>query len=155
MDYNEYISKIKLSNSYQAQLFGLDAIISYEEVFKWKWFATKLKIFSIVMNSSEINKEHIERYSGECLQYSIKNIKGLPKGWQNGVVSINVLVSEIVEPEAISFATSRPAMHFSAIEMPVIFDLSTSSLYYFTGDMVWGSVYSDFIKGYIKDRFEV
>ena len=48
MNYSEYISKINLDNPYQAQVFNLDATVSYEEVFKWKWFATKLKIFSII-----------------------------------------------------------------------------------------------------------
>jgi len=153
--YQEYLSKIDLSDSKRAQIFGSDTIVLYEEVFQWKWFATKLKIFSFLTYSSEIDKQHIESYSGECLQYAIQNLKGLPKGWQNGVLSNNVLISELVTPDAIAYVTSTPAKHFAAIEMPVIFDLSSGNLHFYTDKLVWGSMYCSFIKGYLTDRFLV
>jgi len=78
MTYQEYVSKVDLGNSTRVQILGSDTIVSYEEVFQWKWFATKLKIFSFIAYSNEIDKHQIESYSNECLQYAKDNMRGLP-----------------------------------------------------------------------------
>jgi len=153
MNFQEYYGKLNLVNAAQIQITHFSTFVTYEEVFKWKWGATKLKIFSFLAYSGEINKQQIESYSKECLRYAIKNKKGLPRGWQNGVVANNVLVSERVTADAIAFVTSRPDKHFSAFEMPGVYDLSSGSLYFYSGGVIWGAVYDKFIQDYISDKF--
>jgi len=155
MSIQDYYDKLNLANTTQIQISGLDTFVSYEEVFKWKWAATKLKIFSFIAYSSEISKQQIESYSEECLRYAIKNRKGLPRGWQNGVVANNVLVSEHVTADAIAYVMSRPAKHYSAFEMPIVYDLSSGSLHFYVDGIIWGAFYDEFMKNYIKDKFAV
>ena len=155
MNYQEYLEKINFNSSKQIQILNLDTFVTYEEVFKWKWIATKLKIFSFVAYSEELNAHQIIDYSKECLQYALKNKKGLPIGWQNGIVSNNVIVSKHVMTDAIATVTSRPVKHFAAFEMPVIYDLSKNLLYFYNGEIIWGSIYNTFLKDFILDKFNV
>ena len=155
MTFQEYLNKANLIDTQKIQISQLDTYVSYEEVFKWKWAATKLKIFSFVAYSSEINKQQIESYSRECLRYAIRNKRGLPRGWQNGVVANNVLVSERIAADAITYVTSRPNKHYSAFEMPAVYDLSSGSLHFYSGGIIWGAVYDSFLLDFMSSRFSV
>lgn len=153
MKYQEYLTRVSLSNSEQISISSADAKVAYEEVFKLRWMATKLKIFSFLAYAPKIDENIISKYSKECLDYALKNKKGLPRGWQNGIVSNNVLASETVTPEAIALVTSRPTKHYSAFEMPIIYDLSNEVLSFYRGEIIWGKVYEKFIRDYITDKF--
>jgi hypothetical protein len=155
MTYQDYLAKTNFDQSTKIQITQLETFVTYEEVFKWRWLATKLKIFSFVAYSPEITKAQLTAYSGACLNYAELNKKGLPKGFQNGIVSNNVLVSENVSPDAAAYAAARPDKHFSAFEMPVVFDLSAQTLHTFTGDIVWGMIYNSFIKETIRSKFKI
>ena len=155
MDFQSYLAKVKihLPDTKIITLENKETTVSYEEVFKLSWFATKLKIFSFVAYTETISESLIKSYSTTCLNYARKNIKGLPIGVQNGVVSNSVLVSESVDDNAISFVTARPSKHYSAFEMPIVFDLSKNELFFYRDKIVWGMVYSSFINNYITTKF--
>ncbi len=155
MDHQEYFSQVKTNfiNTKQANISGLDTLVIYEEVFKWKWIATKLKIFSFAAYTDRIDEKLIKNYTGKCLQYACKNKKGLPRGFQNGVVSYSILVSESIDPSAISFVSKRPDKHWSAFEMPIIVDLSKKELYYYKENILWGALYDSFLNEYIICNF--
>lgn len=89
MDYQEYISNIKSKFviTKQANISGLDTLVTYDEVFKWEWVATKLKIFSFVSYADKIDEQLIRIHTKNCLKYACENRKGLPREIQNGVVS--------------------------------------------------------------------
>ena len=127
----------------------------YEEQFKWRWFATKLKIYSFVAYLPSISKQDIAEYSKECLHYARNNYKGLPRGVQTGVISFNVLASENIDAEAISFSESPPKKHFAMFEMPIIYDLSGENAHYYKKEQIWGSVYHSFFMEYIEKNFDV
>lgn len=157
MNLEEYLEKVQSNfqqktdvvvGKYTAQRF-------YEEQFKAKWIATKLKIYSFVSHLPNITEDDIMNYSNQCLSHALKNYKGLPRGIQNGVVSFNVLVSEHASPEAIAYAQKRPKKHFSAMEMPVIYDLSTNKIYYYEKTPMWGAIYYSYFREYIESSFNV
>lgn len=155
MEFVNYINKVadKFQKNSKITQKETDRLTAYEEVFKWEWFATKLKISSFVKNVQQITLDDIETYSNACLSEAIKKTKGLPLGFQNGIVSYNVLVSDKVYPDAISFVIGRPKKHFAAFEMPVIYDLENNRLYFYQGDIIWGMIYDSFIKSYLVDHF--
>ncbi len=155
MDYQEYFSKIKakFSNTKRTNISGLDTFVAYEEVFKWQWIATKLKIFSFVAYADHIDENSIKNYTEQCLQYACRNKKGLPRGLQNGVVSYSILVSENIDLSAISLVSKRPAKHWSAFEMPIIVDLSKKELYFYKENTIWGALYDSFLNEYILRNF--
>lgn len=93
MTNTEYLNLV--SNRFEKNLikeFTADTLVAYEEIFKVKWFATKLKIFSFVNFVDYIDLDTIKNYSDKCLIHAIAEKKGLPRGFQNGIVSYNVLV---------------------------------------------------------------
>lgn len=130
-----------------------DTLVTYEEVFKWSWIAAKLKIFSFVNFVESVKVDTIKKYSAKCLKRAIKEKDGLPRGFQNAVVSYNILVCNSATPEAISFVTKPPPKHYSAFELPIIFDLSNSQFHYYQGNIVWGMIYNPFIKSYLYEHF--
>lgn len=157
MDYQEYYDKTKSGflNTRQAAISGLDALVTYEEVFKWQWVATKLKIFSFLSYADRIDENSIKDYTENCMRYACKNKKGLPRGLQNGIVSYSILASETIDPAAIAFVSKRPQKHWSAFEMPMIVDLSKGELHYYKENIIWGAIYDSFLTEYILRRFRV
>lgn len=127
----------------------------YEEIFRAKWCFTKLKQFSFVSESKNITADTIRNYSDACLKYAIKNAKGLPRGWQNGIVSYNVLASKSIEPDAITYVNSAQNKHFSAFEIPIIVDLCNQKIYYPQDNALWGAMYYSYIKDYIDNHFSI
>lgn len=157
MDYEQYSAQIKAKfiNTRQVTISGLDTLVTYDEVFKWEWIATKLKIFSFLSYANKIDENLIKTHTENCLRYAYKNKKGLPRGVQNGVVSYNILASENIDPSAIAFVSKRPKKHWSAFEMPMIVDLSKGELHYYKENMVWGALYDSFLTKYILSNFSL
>mgnify|MGYP003408851315 CR=1 FL=1 len=157
MTYKDYLTIIskRFSNMEEIKIDESLVTVSYEEKFKIQWVATKLKIFSFIHYIEKIELDDSEIYSSNCTKYASKNYKGLPRGFQNGVVSFNVLVSEVVTDEAIEFVTSRPKKHFAVFEMPIIYDLSRNKLYYYEDNQLWGSVYQKYLRSYLDKHFKV
>ncbi len=127
----------------------------YEEEFKIKWGATKLKKFSFVSSTNKIDLDNIINYSSICTDYALKSYKGLPIGFQNGITSFNVLVSENVSEEAKKYAVSRPRKHFSLFEMPIIYNLANRKIYYYKDTPKWGSIYYRHFREYIEKHFNI
>lgn len=129
--------------------------VAYEEVFEWKWFATKLKIFSFITYKEEVGIEDLISYSKDCRKYANKNYKGLPKGFQNGIVSNQVLVAHKISQDALSITLERPVKRFSFFEKPILVNLTNQRMEYFHDNIAWGMVYNQFFIKYIQDHFAI
>lgn len=156
MNYNEYKDRVtdNYNNLLSAEIGDYKTDVMYDEKFECKWFATKFKMFSFINYSNHVSKEIIEAYSKICFEYSRKNYKGVPRGLQNGFVSFSVIASENIEEDAIRFAQARPSKHFSAFEMPIIYDLNKKSLYYYVDTPMWGRIYYKYFREYIERNFK-
>ena len=157
MNSQEYLTAVKSRFDHNTTVRSdtQDMFIAYEEVFKWAWAAIKLKITSFVKYLPSTQMSDIESYSNDCLKQAIRDKKGLPLGFQNGVVSYSVIASETISPDAIIFATGRPKKHYSAFEMPALFNLNNGELYYYQGEIVWGKLYENFLKEYLIKHFYI
>lgn len=157
MEYNQYLDMVlqRFSRAEEIEINSFNVTSMYEEKFKIRWLATKLKNYSFVSHVDKIDLEDIISYTSECTNYAVKNYKGLPRGIQNGVTSFNVLVSANVTEAAKKFATSRPKKHFSLFEMPIIYDLASREIYYYKGTPIWGSIYYKYFREYIENHFDV
>lgn len=153
MDFEQYLQTVRTRFSQSHYAPSLKADVFYEEVFEMKWLATKLKQFSFVSSAEHITADLIKAYSTDCVNFAIKEYKGLPRGFQNGVVSYSVLASYHVDAAAIDFAMARPQKHFSAFELPIIIDLANKKIYFYQGKPIWGSLYYKFFRDYIVHNF--
>lgn len=156
MDYQQYFAQVKAQfiNTRQVDMSGLDTLVTYEEVFKWEWIATKLKIFSFLSYVDKIESNFMKTHAESCLQYACAHKKGLPRGFQNGIVSYSILVSDAIDPAAIAFVSERPKKHWSAFEMPILVDLSKGTLHYYRENIVWGAIYDSFLTEYLLRHFQ-
>ena len=157
MEYSEYLSSVQANFTEEENVIinGCDVKMFRETKFNMKWLATKLKMFSFITHFDNVTLNDISQYSDACMKYSLNAYKGFPRGLQNGVVCFGLIASENVDADAAAFAKMRPKKHFAAFEMPIIFDLSDSSIHYFEKTPMLGAIYYKFIREYIEKNFSV
>ncbi len=154
MTYEEYLALVQSRYLTSKQNEELQAAQFYEEQFEVKWLASKLKQFSFVSLREKITESELREYSARCIRTALQEYKGLPRGFQNGVVSFNVLAGLDIDQSAIDFATKRPDKHFSAFEMPVLVDLNAQRIYYYSSTPMWGAIYYKHFREYIQKNFD-
>jgi len=155
MAFNDYISRVyqRFSSCGNVLVGRFYATQFYEEKFKVKWLATKLKMFSYVSYLPVINEQDIIEFSDACIADALQKYQGLPRGFQNGVGSFCVLASEYIDPRAIAYVQQRPKKHYAAFEMPIIYDLTRNMLFYYDKTPMWGAIYYKFFREYIVKNF--
>lgn len=82
-------------------------------------------------------------YSSSAFQFALNNKSfPLPCGFFEAVFCFAVAITANVHPElAQSIRDTAPIKHWSAFELPVVFDLANGGLYYFEKTPVWGAAY--------------
>ena len=107
--------------------------------------STQLNVFVIIGETgSLITKKMIEDFSAACMKYALKNNKGWPRGLQSGVGSIAILKGPGVDQDAIHFCEHPSKKHWSAFELPVIYDTSARRAVRYKTKPVWGVIYFPF-----------
>jgi hypothetical protein len=130
-----------------------DFIIATKKEFKSKSLANDVNVFAVVGGSDKISKEIIEDYSKRSMAYALEQNEGLPSEVQSGVVSFALLTSFEIDDEAREWVEDRPDQNFTPFEMPIITDLKKNEVYYYDKTPVWGEIYNDFFKDFIKNHF--
>ncbi|MES2776694.1 MAG: hypothetical protein V4722_21125 [Bacteroidota bacterium] len=121
---------------------GVSCAIGYMKKFKWSWMATQLNTFVFIGDAAgTIDKNTIEKFSDACYQYAIRNNRGWPRGLQSGVGSIAILKGNIIEPAAAAFCESPSKKHWSAFEVPVIYNSSERKLIRYKSNPIWGRIF--------------
>lgn len=85
----------------------------------------------------------LQSYSAAAFKFALKNKSfPLPCGLFEAVFCFAVVITENLHPHlAQSIRDTAPIKHWSAFEMPVVFDLANGGLYYFEKTPVWGAAY--------------
>ena len=138
---------LKKENIYfgQDRINNIACSIGYIKKFKWSWFATQLNTFVIIGKTNEtISRQMMEEYSKDCFEYSLKNHKGWPRGLQAGVGSIAILQGSVVDNEAKEFCERLSKKHWSAFEIPVLYDIVEKKAVRFIKKPIWGTIYFPF-----------
>ena len=156
MDYKSY--ELKVESSFDSikmdKLNEFEVMTTYEEFFKWKWFGTKQKVFSFIAYAEHGTLEQIKRISALTYTYCKENYRGLPRGFQTGFMSFVVLACEKVDEDAIEYVENNAHIHFSAVEIPMIYDLEKERLYSLRKYPMCGGIYNDFKRDYIREHFQ-
>lgn len=157
MDYESYqvIVESSFESPTKKKLNQYDVSISYEEFFKWEWFASKQKVFSFTSYVEHVTLETIRNYSALTYKYCKENYRGLPRGLQTGFMSFSVIACQKVDEDAIKYVTDNAHLHFAAFEIPLIYDLEKECLYALKKQPTVGCLYNQFKKDYIKLHFDV
>lgn len=138
---------LKDQNIYFGQdtIGGITCSIGYIKKFKWSWFATQLNTFVIIGKTTDkIDKQAIENFSKNCLEYSLKNQKGWPRGLQAVVGSIAVLQCSAMDSGAREFCEKPSKKHWSAFEIPVLYNIDEKKPIRYIKAPIWGTIYFPF-----------
>jgi len=129
----------------QETIGGIPCSIGYIKKFKWSWLATQLNTFIIIGNTNDrIDKNVIVDFSKNCFEYSLKNNKGWPRGLQSGVCSISILQGKVIDNEAIEFCEKVSKKHWSAFEIPVLYNIGQRKGIRFKNNPILGGIYFPF-----------
>lgn len=121
---------------------GIPCSVGYDKQFRWSWMATQLNTFIIIGATDQpIDKALIENFSHGCYEYSIKNNKGWPRGLQAGVGSIAILKGKTIDQDAYAFCEKPSKKHWSAFEIPVIYDTANNNVIKYLKKPIWGTIY--------------
>lgn len=116
--------------------------VAYLKDFRWAWMATQLNTFIIVGETEQkIDLRTIDIFSELAFQFALNNNKGWPRGLQAGVGSIAILKGSEIDPAALAFVANPSRKHWSAFEIPVIYDTARRQGYRYTSKPLWGAIY--------------
>jgi len=125
---------------------GFTCDVGYIKKFKWSWFASQMNTFIFIGKTDNIiTKEKIENFSTHCLEFALKNNKGWPRGLQSGVSSIAILQGNAIENEAVEYCMKLSKKHWSALEVPVLYDSVLKRTFRFAVKPIWGIIYYDYL----------
>ena len=85
----------------------------------------------------------LQSYSSLSFQFANNNKSTpLPNGFFVAIFCFAVAITEGLDPHlALSICDTAPTKHWSAFEIPIVFDLATGDLCYFQKTPVWGAAY--------------
>lgn len=127
------------------QLRSGPAVVGYKSKFRWRWLATKVHLFTVVVGVPQATNEVLAALTSQALEYA-KTTKGKLRGLQTGVAVIPVVVATDVTPEARSTVESRPEKGFAAFVLPAIVDAQAEQTYSYHGRVIWGGMYASWMK---------
>ncbi|SHF27528.1 hypothetical protein [Pedobacter caeni] len=131
---------------------GIACTIGYDKKFKWAWMATQLNTFIIIGETEElIDKNKIEQFSNACYEYAIKNNQGWPRGLQSGIGAVAILKGKSIDRSAAVFCEKLTKKHFSAFEVPVLYDLEKKKTIRYLTRPLWGTIYFPYFTKMIDD----
>jgi hypothetical protein len=121
------------------------ALVGYQSRFQWKWVATKLHLFTVVVAVPVATSENLAAVTAQATDYA-KRTKGKLRGFQTGVAVLPALVADEVLPEARMAAEARPKTGWAVFVLPAIADLNAQEMYSYRGRLVWGGVYASWLR---------
>jgi hypothetical protein len=124
-----------------ATLNGIPVSIGYIKEFRWSWFACQLNTFIIVGEAPSVDRPLMESFSKAAYEFALKNNKGWKRGWQSGIGSINILKSASIDDGALQFCEKTPPKHWSAFEVPVLYNTVGKKTIRFVSTPIWGRLY--------------
>ena len=129
----------------EATIGGIKCSVAYIKKFKWSWLATQLNAFVIIGETETlIDRITIENFSKSCFEFATKNSQGWPRGIQSGIGSIAILKGSNVDPSAVKFVEDFSKKHFSAFEIPVVYDSEKKRAFRYVSTPLWGKIYFPF-----------
>ena len=106
-------------------------------------FGSNVDTFFFFAHFPSLTNNELRAYSGRCFNHAL-HARGLrpPRGLFEAVFSYAVaLVDQAADETTQAVRNDLPPKHWSAAEIPVIYDLGTKKLYYFEQTPFWGAFY--------------
>lgn len=150
--FSTYIRSLDVRMGQGTWVPSLNAWGYYDEEFRVKWGASKMKRFSFVTYMEWVDRAAVQNFSAACTQYALQNYPGMARGMQVGVASFAVIASRNIQSSAVEQVMQTPPAHFAAFEMPSLLDLNTGSLYHMQKTPMWGALIWSDLRKYVDQN---
>lgn len=147
----EEILKSETEHVRNGKIAGIECSVGTIKKFKWSWFATQLNTFVFIGETDQIiDKTLIENFSRNCFEYAVKHNTGWPRGFQSGIASIAILKGSSIDNSAIEFCSRFSKKHWSAFEMPLLYDTTQNKIIKNQSGKIWGAIYVPYLNNIIN-----
>lgn len=118
-------------------------IVGYQGKFSMNWFATKLHLFTVVLQADKADAPLLQQLTDEAIEYA-KQQKGTFRGLQTGLAVIPAIIAKQASEDVLQAVQQRPPKMFALMLFPLI--ITSSKLYTYTGNIIVGTVYAPWIR---------
>ncbi|WP_200308767.1 levansucrase [Streptomyces adelaidensis] len=132
---------------------GVPVLVGRRADFKWRWMGTRLHLFTVAAAVQEITIPTIEAFTDQVMAYAKKTKGGLPAGFQNGLASFPVLISDRVDPAAVRWAEAQQRQKWASLSRPVVVDSTQQYVGTYHGTPVIGLAYSSYFEQKARQYF--
>jgi len=129
----------------ESDIGGFSAVVGYRAQFRLSWLATRVHLFTVVASVPYVNVQRLQQFTNDVLDFGVKE-RGRFRGLQTGVGVIAALVSDSVEPEARTWATTELVDRRGAFAWPALVDLSSGRRFSHAGAVRRGGLYANWMR---------
>lgn len=104
----------------------------------WGFLAVKMHHYFFIARDDAATVSDFDEYVHACVDWGLRNYKGLPRGMQKGVAFHPVLLQSNPSPEVIAYTKQKPDAHWAAFVLPTAVDLTSGSVDYMEKTPIWG-----------------
>ena len=142
--------KIQVS---EATIHELPCAVGYTKEFRVSWMLTQLNTFLIVTEMEQVDVPDVRAFTDAAFEYAISNSKGWPRGFQAAIAALPCIVCDTATDAAKDLVMRTPQKHWSAFELPSIFETATNRIYTYSSTPAWGAVYFGYFRKLVKTHF--
>lgn len=130
---------------------AVEALVARRSEFRWRWAATRLHVFVVVLYVDRLDEGEAEDLTGAAQRYAIDHKGGLPRGLQTGTVAVAVLLTDDSEGAVHSWPASNQQHRFGAARFPVLVELTSNAVSYPNRRHAKVGVYAPYLFGLVED----
>jgi hypothetical protein len=133
-------------------VLGLSGTLAYKRVFRWRWYATRLHIFSFVVGLERADIETVQQQTEALIELALLRKPPLPRGLvglQTGIAAVPVVVGQRVDDAAAEWARRPAPRQFAAIRFPVV-ARESGPVAYLSMNIAWGRVYLPCLRALVE-----
>jgi hypothetical protein len=151
---SEVIGRLKADgNTVTAVELGTGpAIVGYQTTFRLRWFATRLHLFTLVIDAPQLSVTTFDACVAEANRY-VTSMRGPFHFFQGGSAVVTAVRSADVSDEAKARAISQPKKRWMLLSIPLIIDTATDRTYRYAGRRAWGAAYSSWLDERVSNVF--
>lgn len=128
-----------------AQLQNFNATIGYQHIKFSGFMAPTVHLFTVVIVVPELNASTFEAAISQAVDYGLKNKTGM-SGFRKKIAITPLVVTQAVDTETESLASSPPSKKSPCIVSPVIVDITNAQTYFYNGKVSKGKKYIEWIR---------
>jgi hypothetical protein len=119
--------------------------VGYRRRFRFRWLATKLHLFVLVLEVPTIDASTLEQFLVESNAYAREHTRWWARGVQQAVAVVPVVVSGVATGPAVTVVEQLPRRDAGLMTLPRLVDTTTGRTHAFDGKVVFGAVYRPWI----------